>query len=650
MSGRAAPGRRRSPSRASPRSSAPFVALRDVTLGHRARRVRLLPRPERLRQDHAAADHRGARAPERGGRPHGRPRRLRRCRPRSATTASSSSRTRCSRTSRSRRNVAYGLETRRAAPRAEIDAPRRRAPGPGRARRTTRTSTRAALGRRAAARRAGPRARARRPRCSCSTSRCPRSTRGCASRLRHEIRGLQRRLGVTTIMVTHDQEEALAMADRIVVMNHGAVEQVGAPIEVYTRPALALRGALRRADELPRGHARARARAGCAWARRRCSPRGRRRRSRRATPADARDPARGDPGRARARATAREPAAHAHPRRPVPRALHPAEPGPGARAPTPSLECDVAATAFAEPGRRARAPSWRSRSDPRRSASSRPRPERHGPRSRAALAGGDPRPHRPPPAGRRGPRSATRSSPLFAARPRTSSCSTRCGQRALAEPARQRRRASWARPTTRATSARPPSPRRSPTASLVSAGLHGHHGGPGLRLRLRASRGRGCPGRGCSGSWPCCRSSRRRWCRRSPSSTSSATTASSRATTGLNVGIYGAKGIMLRRGVLLLPPRAAHPDGRALRHRRAALRRGADARGLAAQDLPDRDAARGEVRAGERVLRGLHPRHHRLRRAQGHRRQVLGDGHRDLQPGLRASRTSPWGRRSRWCC
>jgi len=54
--------------------------------------------------------------------------------------------------------------------------------------------------------------------------------------LRHEIRGLQRRLGVTTIMVTHDQEEALAMADRIVVMNGGLVEQVGAPTEVYRRP------------------------------------------------------------------------------------------------------------------------------------------------------------------------------------------------------------------------------------------------------------------------------------------------------------------------------------------------------------------------------------------------------------------------------
>jgi len=54
--------------------------------------------------------------------------------------------------------------------------------------------------------------------------------------LRQEIRDLQRRLRITTIMVTHDQEEALAMADRIVVMNHGVVEQVGAPMEVYMRP------------------------------------------------------------------------------------------------------------------------------------------------------------------------------------------------------------------------------------------------------------------------------------------------------------------------------------------------------------------------------------------------------------------------------
>ena len=55
--------------------------------------------------------------------------------------------------------------------------------------------------------------------------------------LRQEIRSLQQRLGVTTIMVTHDQEEALSMADRIVVMNHGAIDQVGTPLEIYREPA-----------------------------------------------------------------------------------------------------------------------------------------------------------------------------------------------------------------------------------------------------------------------------------------------------------------------------------------------------------------------------------------------------------------------------
>jgi len=55
--------------------------------------------------------------------------------------------------------------------------------------------------------------------------------------LREEIRSLQRRLGVTTIMVTHDQEEALTIADRIVVMNHGVVEQIGTPVGIYTEPS-----------------------------------------------------------------------------------------------------------------------------------------------------------------------------------------------------------------------------------------------------------------------------------------------------------------------------------------------------------------------------------------------------------------------------
>ncbi|MGL6041374.1 MAG: ATP-binding cassette domain-containing protein, partial [Deefgea sp.] len=55
--------------------------------------------------------------------------------------------------------------------------------------------------------------------------------------LRGEIKALQQKLGVTTIMVTHDQEEALTMADRIVVMNHGVIEQIGTPDEIYQQPA-----------------------------------------------------------------------------------------------------------------------------------------------------------------------------------------------------------------------------------------------------------------------------------------------------------------------------------------------------------------------------------------------------------------------------
>ena len=54
--------------------------------------------------------------------------------------------------------------------------------------------------------------------------------------LRHEIKQLQRQLGVTTVMVTHDQEEALTMADRIVVINDGLVEQIGTPNEIYQQP------------------------------------------------------------------------------------------------------------------------------------------------------------------------------------------------------------------------------------------------------------------------------------------------------------------------------------------------------------------------------------------------------------------------------
>ncbi|PWC53395.1 sn-glycerol-3-phosphate import ATP-binding protein UgpC [Azospirillum sp. TSO22-1] len=57
------------------------------------------------------------------------------------------------------------------------------------------------------------------------------------NQMRVEIKRLQDRLGITSLYVTHDQVEAMTLADRIVVMNHGVAEQVGTPLEVYQRPA-----------------------------------------------------------------------------------------------------------------------------------------------------------------------------------------------------------------------------------------------------------------------------------------------------------------------------------------------------------------------------------------------------------------------------
>lgn len=57
--------------------------------------------------------------------------------------------------------------------------------------------------------------------------------------MREELRNLQRRLGKTSIYVTHDQTEALALSDRIAVLSHGRIEQIGTPADIYERPATA---------------------------------------------------------------------------------------------------------------------------------------------------------------------------------------------------------------------------------------------------------------------------------------------------------------------------------------------------------------------------------------------------------------------------
>jgi ABC-type sugar transport system ATPase subunit len=60
---------------------------------------------------------------------------------------------------------------------------------------------------------------------------------GLRVRMRVEVKELHQRLGVTSIFVTHDQEEAMSISDRIAVMNRGAVEQIGTPEEIYNQPA-----------------------------------------------------------------------------------------------------------------------------------------------------------------------------------------------------------------------------------------------------------------------------------------------------------------------------------------------------------------------------------------------------------------------------
>ena len=95
------------------------------------------------------------------------------------------------------------------------------------------------------------------PSCSCSTSRSATSTPTLRVQMRAEIRRLQRRLGVTSLYVTHDQVEAMTLGDRLLVLHQGRPVQFATPMEVWARPAdTYVAGLHRRAcDELPARHA-----------------------------------------------------------------------------------------------------------------------------------------------------------------------------------------------------------------------------------------------------------------------------------------------------------------------------------------------------------------------------------------------------------
>ena len=146
-------------------------------------------------------------------------------------------------------NVAFGLRI-AGTPKAEAAGPRRR---DARHHQASPTSAPATPSSSPAASSSASPSPARSPRgrsSSSSTSRSPRSTPRSASRSARRSAPSRSKLGITTIYVTHDQEEALSMSDRIVVMNAGVAEQIGDPFAIYNRPATRLRRHLRRHAEL----------------------------------------------------------------------------------------------------------------------------------------------------------------------------------------------------------------------------------------------------------------------------------------------------------------------------------------------------------------------------------------------------------------
>ena len=135
-------------------------------------------------------------------------------------------------------NVGFGLRFQKAS-KAETTTACRRGTGVGAARRVSASARRISC-------RAASNSASRLPgrsccgrRCCCSTNRSALSTPSCARRCRSSCVPCTKTSGITFVYVTHDQEEALTMSDRLAVMNDGEIEQIGTPKETYEEPASA---------------------------------------------------------------------------------------------------------------------------------------------------------------------------------------------------------------------------------------------------------------------------------------------------------------------------------------------------------------------------------------------------------------------------